>query len=235
MRIREATAGDAPAIRDIYNDAVAHTTAIWNETLVDAADRAAWIETHASAGRPVLVAVSAPTHPTCSAKPTYPADLAKHAQQADQTAQIAQIDRTAPADLAAPTGRTAMPSPSQTPAEPAARAESDGAVLGYAAYGEWRAFDGYRLSAEHSVYVRKDARGQGVGAALLRALIERARTAGLHVLVAAISGDNAGSIRLHERLGFVRVGRMPEVGVKFGRWLDLELLQLVLDGRRRPE
>lgn len=214
MRIREATAGDAPAIRDIYNDAVAHTTAIWNETLVDAADRAAWIEAHASAGRPVLVAVS---EPACPAYPTYPANSAH------------SVNSVNPAD------RPATPPPSEAPDTPTARGENDGAVLGYAAYGEWRAFDGYRLSAEHSVYVRKDARGRGVGAALLRELVARARAAGLHVLVAAISGDNAGSIRLHERLGFVRVGRMPEVGAKFGRWLDLELLQLVLDDRRRPE
>lgn len=229
MRIREATAGDAPAIRDIYNDAVAHTTAIWNETLVDAADRAAWVEAHASAGRPVLVAISDPADSPYSANPpdsTDSTDSAKHAQPADPRSQ---------ADLTASADRPATPPPSETPGAPTARGESGGAVLGYAAYGEWRAFDGYRLSAEHSVYVRKDARGQGVGAALLRELVARARAAGLHVLVAAISGDNAGSIRLHERLGFVRVGRMPEVGAKFGRWLDLELLQLVLDDRRRPE
>ncbi len=203
MRIREAAAGDAPAIRDIYNDAVANTTAIWNERLVDAADRAAWIEAHARAGRPVLVATTPdPTKSTSSTSFTAP---------------------TIPALPAAPLVMAGFLS------------ETPGVVLGYAAYGDWRAFDGYRLSVEHSVYVHAKARGHGVGTALLRALIERARVAGMHVMVAAISGDNAVSIRLHERHGFARVGRMPQVGMKFGRWLDLEIMQLTLDARERPE
>lgn len=107
-----------------------------------------------------------------------------------------------------------------------------GAVLGYAATGHFRAFDGYRHTVEHSVYIRADRRGQGLGAALLAALIARTRKDGFHVMVAAIEAGNAASIALHRKLGFVEAGVLPEVGVKFGRWLDLALMSLRLD--RQP-
>ena len=101
-------------------------------------------------------------------------------------------------------------------------------VLGYASFGDWRAFDGYRHTVEHSVYVHPDARGQGVAQLLMQMLIERARVLDKHVMVAAIEAGNQPSIALHRRLGFVQTGLMPEVGVKFGRWLDLLWMQLIL-------
>ncbi|MEI4472516.1 GNAT family N-acetyltransferase [Frigidibacter sp. MR17.24] len=107
-------------------------------------------------------------------------------------------------------------------------------VLGYASFGDWRAFDGYRGTVEHSVYVRGDCRGGGIGKRLMQALIEAARAMGKHVMVAAIEAGNAGSIALHRALGFTETGRMPEVGQKFGRWLDLVFLQLSLDDRPAP-
>ncbi|QLC73600.1 N-acetyltransferase family protein [Pseudomonas sp. LPB0260] len=106
--------------------------------------------------------------------------------------------------------------------------DSAGQVLGYASYGTWRSIEGFRHTVEHSVYVRGDQRGRGLGPALMQALIERARGAGLHVLVAAIESGNTASIRLHERLGFVTTGQMPQVGRKFDRWLDLTFMQLIL-------
>ncbi|WP_068765314.1 GNAT family N-acetyltransferase [Rhodobacter xanthinilyticus] len=112
--------------------------------------------------------------------------------------------------------------------------EEGGAVLGYASYGPFRAFDGYRATVEHSVYVRKGAQGGGRGRALMEALIAEARARGAHIMVAAIEAGNAGSIALHASLGFEPVGRMPEVGQKFGRWLDLALMQLRLDTRAQP-
>lgn len=112
--------------------------------------------------------------------------------------------------------------------------DAAGAVLGYASFGDWRPFDGFRHSVEHSVYVRADRRGQGLGPALLGALIERARACGKHVMVAAIESGNAASIRLHQRLGFVTCGQMSQVGCKFGRWLDLSLLQLTLNPGAEP-
>lgn len=113
--------------------------------------------------------------------------------------------------------------------------DGDGTVLGYASFGDWRAFDGYRHTVEHSVYVRADQRGGGIGKALMQALIERARSIGKHVMVAAIEAGNQGSIALHEALGFQRTGLMPQVGMKFGRWLDLAFLQLILDDRPTPD
>lgn len=112
--------------------------------------------------------------------------------------------------------------------------DEGGSVLGYASFGDWRAFDGYRHTVEHSVYVRSDVRGGGIGKALMAELIARARAIGKHVMVAGIEAENRSSIALHERFGFEQVGLLPQVGMKFGRWLDLAFLQLVLDDRAAP-
>jgi phosphinothricin acetyltransferase len=101
-------------------------------------------------------------------------------------------------------------------------------VAGFATFGDFRTWPGYRYTVEHSVHVRADLRGQGIGTKLVEELLERARALGKHVMVAGIDTANTGSIRLHERLGFERTGQMREVGYKFGRWLDLTLLQKIL-------
>lgn len=106
---------------------------------------------------------------------------------------------------------------------------NEGQVTGYASFGDWRAFEGYRHTVEHSVYVHKTARGGGIGKMLMLALIEKARELGKHVMVAGIESGNEASIRLHEKLGFQAVGHLPEVGTKFGKWLDLTFMQIVLD------
>ena len=169
MEIRDADEHDLEGIMAIYNDAVEHTTAIWNDTKVDLNNRANWLADRQRAGYPVLVAVN-----------------------------------------------------------------DGGDVLGYASFGDWRAFDGYRHTVEHSVYVRADQRGAGIGKALMLALIQRAQNIGKHVMVAGIEAGNIGSIRLHEKLGFEQVGLLQEVGMKFGGWLDLVFLQLKLDQRQVP-
>ncbi|WP_087691624.1 GNAT family N-acetyltransferase [Pandoraea sp. PE-S2R-1] len=160
VTVRDATDADLAVIRDIYNDAVEHTTAIWNEIVVDLDNRREWLTARLAKGFPVIVA-----------------------QRGDD-------------------------------------------VLGYASYGDWRAFDGYRHTVEHSIYIHQNARGGGVGEALMRALIERARAANIHVMIASIEAQNAPSIRLHEKLGFRTVGVFSEVGTKFGRWLDLTCMEL---------
>ena len=165
ITIRDAAEADLPGIMDIYNDAVANTTAIWNEAVVDLENRRAWFTARRERGFPVLVAVR---------------------------------------------GRQ---------------------VLGYASYGDWRAFDGYRHTVEHSVYVQKDARGTGTGKRLLKALIDRASFNGIHVMIAGIEAENTASIKLHEKLGFRVVGRFSEVGIKFGRWLDLTCMELKVPAR----
>lgn len=109
-----------------------------------------------------------------------------------------------------------------------------GEVLGYATYGPWRAFDAYRHTVEHSVYVRGDQRGRGLGRTLMEALLERAAAQGIHVMVAGKEAGNTGSLILHEKLGFEKVGHPPQVGTKFGQWLDLVFLQKTLDQREVP-
>ena len=101
----------------------------------------------------------------------------------------------------------------------------DEGVAGFASFGDFRAWPGYRFTVEHTVHVRADRRGQGVGTALMRPLIDRAVELGKHVMVAGVDADNAGSIRFHERLGFVAAGHFHEVGFKFGRWLDLVFME----------
>ncbi|EJL93758.1 GNAT family N-acetyltransferase [Pantoea sp. GM01] len=103
------------------------------------------------------------------------------------------------------------------------------AVLGYASYGDWRPWDGYRYTVEHSVYVHNSARGSGAGTALMQELIRLATEQGKHVMVAGIESENVASIALHKKLGFAEAGRMAEVGTKFGRWLDLTFMQLFLN------
>ena len=102
-------------------------------------------------------------------------------------------------------------------------------VLGYASYGDFRAFQGYRFTVENSIYVAGAARGKGAGSALLAALVDAARAQGKHMMVAGIEAGNEVSLRLHAKQGFVETARMPELGFKFGRYLDLLFLQKTLD------
>ncbi len=108
-------------------------------------------------------------------------------------------------------------------------ADAGDQVVGFAYYGPYRPRSAYRFTVEDSVYVRDDARGTGVGTALLAALVEHATVAGFRQMIAAIgSSDNAGSIALHARLGFSRAGALHDVGFKFGRMLDVVFMQRAL-------
>ena len=169
MIVRHASKEDCAAIGEIYNHAVLHTAAIWNDKTVDTDNRIAWFEASTLVGYPVLVS------------------------------------------------------------------EDDDVVTGYASFGDWRAFDGFRHTVEHSVYVHPDHQGKGIGRLLMKALIIEARKIGKHVMVAGIEAQNHTSIHLHETLGFVTTGQMPQVGTKFGRWLDLTFMQLQLDERSEPD
>ena len=157
--IRAANESDLPAILTIYNDAVLYTTAIWNETPVDLANRRAWFEGRRAAGFPVLVA------------------------------------------------------------------DANGRIAGYGSFGDFRPFEGYRVTVEHSLYVAADARREGLGSALLAALIGEAHGLRKRMMVGAIDATNAASLALHRKFGFVENGRLPGVGEKFGRPLDLVLMQ----------
>jgi len=109
-------------------------------------------------------------------------------------------------------------------------AESQGEVIGFASFGEFRgAWPGYRYSVEHSVHVHAGHRGKGVGRLLVQALFPLAAKMGKHVIIGGIDADNSVSLRLHEKLGFERVAHFREVGHKFGRWLDLVFVQRYID------
>ncbi len=114
---------------------------------------------------------------------------------------------------------------------PVLAAEDDGRLLGFASFGDFRAWDGYAATVEHSIYVDAPVRRRGIGRALLSGLIDRAEALGLHAMVGGIEAENSASLRLHAALGFAEVGRLPQVGRKFGRWLDLVFVERLLDGR----
>lgn len=168
MVIRDVRDSDLPAILAIHNEAIVATSAIWDETPVDLADRRAWLNARRAAGYPVIAC------------------------------------------------------------------EIDGVLAGFASFGEFRARSGYRYVVEHSVYVATDYRRRGVARALLGALIAHAETLRLHAMVGGIEADNTASIALHTSLGFETVGRLPQVGAKFGRWLDLLFMQRLIDQRATP-
>jgi L-amino acid N-acyltransferase len=104
----------------------------------------------------------------------------------------------------------------------------DGGVAGFASFGDFRPWPGYAASVEHSVHVREDARGRGIGSALVQRLIEEARARRKRVMIGGIDAGNAASIALHRKLGFVEAGCLREVARKFGRWLDLVFMQRML-------
>ena len=103
-----------------------------------------------------------------------------------------------------------------------------GELLGFGSYGTFRAWPAYKYTVEHSLYVDQRFRGQGVGRALLAAIIEAAQQQDYHVLVGGIDAVNTVSIRLHESLGFTHCGTVKQSGFKFGRWLDLAFYQRIL-------
>ncbi|MDD9726242.1 GNAT family N-acetyltransferase [Roseovarius sp. SK2] len=107
-------------------------------------------------------------------------------------------------------------------------AEDAGELLGYATYGPYRNGSGYRETLEHTVLLRPGAEGNGVGRTLMAALEEHARAGGVHSLIGGISAENDGGIAFHHRIGFVEVGRVPQAGLKFGRRIDLVLMQKLL-------
>ncbi|RCK67933.1 N-acetyltransferase [Desertihabitans brevis] len=108
-------------------------------------------------------------------------------------------------------------------------AEVDGAVVGWSTIGPFRPKDGYQYTVEHSVYVAEGQRGLGLGRALVEPLIEECRRRGVHAIVGGLDAANEASLAFHRRLGFVESGRLPQVGRKFDRWLDLVFTVLVLD------
>jgi phosphinothricin acetyltransferase len=167
LRVRPAGPEDAEAIRGIYNEAVANTTATMDTEPRTADQQAYWMTAHAPGGRWVAL--------------------------------VAQ--------------------------------DSAGQVLGYASLSSFDPKPGYAATAEVSVYVHCDARGRGVGTHLVAALIDAARQNGFVALVASISANNDASLRLHARHGFFTVGTLQRVARKFDIWVDVVLMQHLLEER----
>jgi phosphinothricin acetyltransferase len=168
MVIRPATSADLPAILDIYNEAVLHTTATYDYEPQTLANRSAWFEEHQRAGFPIFVAQ-----------------------------------------------------------------EESGRVVGWSNLSSFHPRPGYRFTVQNSIYVAVDRRGRGVGKRLLAPLLEAARSRGFRAILAWIDADNEASLRLHAAHGFERVAHLREVGHKFGRWLDVVLMEW-LHPERKP-
>lgn len=162
VSIRGATARDAAAIAEIYNEAIRSTTATFDTEPKSADERLRWLQTHDDRN-PVLVA------------------------------------------------------------------EIDGHVVGWAALTKWSDRPAYDQTAESSFYVAERFRDRGIGRALKERLIEAARSLGFHTILARVAEESGASIHINESFGFRHVGTMKEVGLKFGRRLDVHLLQLMLD------
>jgi phosphinothricin acetyltransferase len=106
--------------------------------------------------------------------------------------------------------------------------DQEGRVAGWSALNRYHDRKGYQFTSENSVYVAADQRGRGIGKLLMNPLIDAARQRGLHAILAGIDADNQASLRLHASFGFVKVAHLKQVGFKFGRWLDVVYMELML-------
>ena len=107
-------------------------------------------------------------------------------------------------------------------------AVEEGELLGFSSIGPFRPWPGYRFTVENSVYVAANCRGKGVANVLMPPLITAAKELNLHAIVAGIEASNESSIKLHNKFGFTEVAHFKEVGFKFGRWMDLKFLELII-------
>jgi phosphinothricin acetyltransferase len=106
--------------------------------------------------------------------------------------------------------------------------DASGEIIGWGALSEFRERSAYRHTVENSVYLRHDRHGRGIGSALLADLIERAKTIGHRTIIAGIDAEQVSSIALHKKFDFVECAHIREAGHKFGRWLDVIYMQLML-------
>jgi phosphinothricin acetyltransferase len=159
VTIRPAVQNDLPAVTDIYNEVLIHTTAIYRDIPATLEDRTLWWKAQQEKGYPVLVA------------------------------------------------------------------EEDGVIRGFASFGDFRTWPGYRFTVEGTIHLAPAARRKGIGTHLLQELIAAARANGKHMLIAGVDSENIASLHFLEKAGFDRTAHLREVGYKFNRFLDLVLLQ----------
>ena len=113
-------------------------------------------------------------------------------------------------------------------------ADDGGLAVGFSSLGPFRAWAAYKYSVENSIYIAPDRRGQGIGKLLLPPLIDAAAQIGMHAIIAGVDAQNTASYRLHRSFGFEEVAHFRQVGYKFGRWLDLKFLELILETPAAP-
>jgi L-amino acid N-acyltransferase len=106
--------------------------------------------------------------------------------------------------------------------------EEDGRISGFASFAPFRNGEGYGRTMEHTIFLDPDAGGDGLGELLMRAVEHEAQAQGIHSLVACVTGENSVALKFHRDLGFETVGVIPQAGWKFGRWIDLVILQKML-------
>lgn len=166
--IRHATEADLPGILEIYNDAILHTTAVYDYKPHTLEMRQHWLREQQKKNFPVFVALL------------------------------------------------------------------DNKVVGFASYGKFRMKQGYKYTVEHSVYIHPGFRKRGIGKMLLAKIISAARENNMHSIIGGIDASNAESIKFHEQFHFKEAGHLHQVAYKFGRWLDLKFMELVLDTPAHP-
>jgi phosphinothricin acetyltransferase len=112
--------------------------------------------------------------------------------------------------------------------------DDSGTLAAFGTYGTFRAWPAYKYTVEQSIYVERSFRGKGLGEVLLKSIIEEVQQRGYHNLIGGIDAANQASIALHLKLGFQCCGTIRHAGFKFGRWIDLQFYQLILDGPKNP-
>jgi L-amino acid N-acyltransferase len=113
-------------------------------------------------------------------------------------------------------------------------ADDNSIIKGFSSMGPFRAWAAYKYSVENSVYVKLGEHGKGIGKQLLRPIIDAAVAMDLHTIIAGIDATNAASIKLHEQFGFKKTAVLEQAGYKFGKWLDLLFMQLILQTPAHP-
>ena len=106
-------------------------------------------------------------------------------------------------------------------------AENRGRLVGFCTYFQFRGGIGYEKTMEHTILAHPDVQGRGIGRGLMQRLFNHAQAEEVKSLWAGVSGDNPGGVAFHESIGFSKIARLPQVGHKFDRWIDLILLQKI--------
>ena len=230
MKIRPATPDDLADITEIYNEAILTTTATFDTEPKTMEEQRVWFGQHG--GRyPILVAMEGDSGPEGEKESRQQGGEVEQQGQEDE-GEFQLEEREGQGDAG---GHQLGEREGQGDAGGHLYGERVGniggveRVLGWASLSQWSDRCAYSDTAELSLYVKEEYRGQGIGNELMSAILEAGRGAGLHSILARVADRNEVSVKVHESAGFATVGVMREVGWKFGRLLDVLLMQIVFD------